>query len=136
MFTLDTLPKNGVIRVYATCERVTPESASEGVAAESGWVTSLDSRMFYESRNDVAPVFECNTEEFDEEAENELISLLNSLGSNYSDDGSTIYGQERDEDYATGDEYGYALHAHVKHFEHHLGETARGGWVETNLAII
>lgn len=146
MYTLKNLPRNGVLRIYATCEAVTPESAEIGDAAERGWVDSLDSRSMYESRNDVSPIIELHVlhllggdtvalcddpnarditvEEADAEARDSIRRTLDALGAYENNGDGTLYGAGEDEDYATGTSYRYALHAHVKHYS---GER---GWVE------
>jgi hypothetical protein len=154
-YSLTNLPHNGILRVYATGERRTDESVSEHAdAAERGYVDSLDERKwFWESRNDVEPVYEAHVlhllgggnvpvltldphdnsqsvEDAHAEALDALRKLVGSLRGQQSDDGSTIYSTDADVDYATGDEFMYALHAHVKHFD------ALRGWVEDDVDIL
>ena len=146
MYTLNDLPGGAVIRIYATCDRYTPESVAEGDAEEHGWVGSLSDTAIYPSRNDVAPILEYRVmlngtirqeswhdtpEEAREEMLEEISELLRDLGSFETDDGSTLYASDSVTwDYRTADEYRYAVHAHVKHY------TAERGWVEDDLDIV
>jgi hypothetical protein len=136
MFTLYNIPPNGVLRIYATCGRITDESAEHGDYAENGWVNSLDSREIYESRNDVKPVYEIPVSEFfndiarHKEVFTEIDSILGYLGADekYSE-GSTVYATDATPDMMTGDYYGYAIHAHVKHL-------TPDGYVESDVNIL
>lgn len=137
MFTLSTLPRNCVIRVYATADYVTPDSAAEGVAEASGWVDSLTSTRIEESRNYVEPVYEVDAYEYRAPlngipAREELASLIESLGAYETErDGSMLRAVDGVTwDYTQPGEYLYTLHAHVKHY------TATNGWVESDLSII
>ena len=130
MITLDTLPRHGVIRVYATADVITSESAAHGDAAARGWVDDLDSTELEESRNYVRPVFECRVESFDDDAREVLADTVARLGAHESDDGCTLYGCDGVTwDYATDAVWLYALHGHVKHFD------AARGWVEDAVVI-
>jgi hypothetical protein len=143
IYTLSTLPNHGVLRVYATGERITPESAAFGDAEERGWTDSRYGRTFYESRNDVEPIAEYrvvvrdgvryltvdatetgNSEDTEEYIE-ELLKLTQGTESN--GDG-TYYDQDTEENYETGDSYLHAIHVHVKHY-------GGGGWIEDDVLL-
>jgi hypothetical protein len=130
---LNTLPRYGVLRIYATVDRITEESAAEGDAAERGWVSQVGSAQpfIYDSRNEVDPVFEARiengklstyflseaiTDETHAEALEEIAELINSLGAIESDDGSTIYAADPVINSITGDYFNYALHSPVKQY--------------------
>lgn len=142
MYTLHNLPPHGVVRVYVTAERVTPESAEHGDAAERGYVSEVGSREIYESRNDVAPAFEATARALTyghdygngltmtaDEMRAAAREIVESLGA-YEDNGDgTSYAAEAVQDYRTGDDYFYAVHGHVKYL------TARG-WLESPVDIM
>lgn len=128
-YELDTLPAYGVLRVYVTADRVSPESASEGMPAESGWTSAVGERTLYDARNYVTPVFEARVPLSDDDR-NELTRVVGTLGAYGTDDGSTLYGEDAHENYETGDWYNYCLHAHVKHYD-----SARG-YVEDDVSIV
>lgn len=152
MFTLDTLPRNGVLRIYGTADHYTPESLENGTPETNGWVDSLDSRSIQESRNDVRPLVElhvlhllgggatvCLTSdpneadmtvmEMDADARDEIGAVLSRLGAYQTDSGATLYAVDESPDYATGEHWMYAIHAHVKHYD------ALRGWVEDDVDI-
>lgn len=132
-------PAGGVLNVYATANRLTPEMTEFGDYAETGWVSDLTSSLIVESRNDVQPLFSCwvsadgklftpgstdTAEEQDEDLRDELGDLLESLGYYDTDDGSTLYATDSQIwDYTTDSEYLYQLHGHIKTY-------ANGEYVE------
>lgn len=135
------LPRSGTIRVYATCDKVTPESASLGDIAEGGWVNATDDRSIQDARNHVSPVWECEVVDGAlsftrshfvdvEDALSDLAATINSLRAYETEDGSTLSGTEGEPDYATGAEYLYSLHAHVKHLD------AKVGYVEDDFDLL
>jgi hypothetical protein len=148
--TAETLPAGGVVRVYATAERITPESAEHGDAAERGWVNRIGSADIYDSRNDVSPLFEANVtpdgllietrdvggwddaaEEGDASARDTLRDILAQLGAFHTDTGATLYAEDAQTlDYASDSVYLYAVHAHVK-----FRDPARG-WVEDDVDMV
>lgn len=142
-----TLRLHDAIRVYATVDRITPESAEFGDAEERGWVNSLDSSDIYESRNDVKPIFEAYVTgvtpsgtniwsdtlygvdlDTSDELHEEFRELVQNFGADFmSDADSTLYAADTVVyDYTTADEYAYAIHAHVKRF------TATAGYAEVS----
>jgi hypothetical protein len=154
MFDLTHLPRTGKLRIYATADYITEESAAEGDAKERGWVNSLDAlpQGICESRNDVEPLAEFVVAELNgkryvidqdtwteggdwDDAQDQVLSdirdILEELGGHDSDDGSTIYGH-REQEVQTGDGgvMTYAIHAHVKHYG------AGRGWVEDDIDIL
>lgn len=142
MFNLKNLPAFGVVRVYATANKVTEESAALGDYAESGYVDRIGSTDIYQSRNDVAPVWELRvdadgklTSSYSEyisvaEAIEDLESVIEELDGHWTDGGSTLYGTGSTRDMFTGDDYSYALHAHVKYRD------VERGYVEDDVAIV
>lgn len=133
MFTLTSLPRSGYLNVYATCERVTDESAAEGMPAEQGYVNSLDSRTIYVFRNNVQPVLTARIVDgalHDPDDAERLADLISELGAFHTSDGSTLYGEDVHVDYSTGDHFTYTLHAHVKHYD------AARGYVEDDVNIV
>ena len=138
MFSLYVLPPNGVLRIYATGNRVTEESAMHGDYAERGWVSAIGDKHIYQSRDDVRPIYEINVSEFHGDIEKhkeviaEIDAIIESLGAYYSDSGSTLYMEDAVTDYQSADWYSYAIHAHVKHYS-----TVSGiGWVEDDIDIV
>ena len=147
---LAALPTGGVIRIYATGERITPESAEHGDAAERGWTTRVGSPDLYDARNDVAPLFEARIhadylieegyalDTYDDTADAHACALdtvrdiLTQLQGGWeSHDGSTFYAADAMTlDYTTADVFTYAVHASVKHYD------GTRGWVEDDVNLL
>lgn len=112
--TLTTNHRIKTMKLYAfmTGEYVTDESAAEGEAAEMGWVDpSWSSQTFFDSRNDVRPVLDTDTD--DEELEDDVKSVLGKLGA-YEDNGDgTFYSQQN---YHNKGWYTYAIHFFTKSY--------------------
>lgn len=105
------------MKLYAfkTGEYVTEESAAEGMAAESGWVDpGWSNRVFFDSRNDVRPVLDTDTD--DEDLEDDIRFVLEELGSYYDNGDGTFYSDSPEQDYEKGGHYTYAIHFVVKYY--------------------
>lgn len=130
MFTLDTLPAHGAVRIYTTADVVTDESARFGDAARRGWVSEPGASDLEEARNYARPTVEVMLPLDDDDRE-VIARAVESLGAYETDDGSTLYATDGTVlDYMTDEVWTYALHAHVKH---HDGVR---GWVEDRVAIV
>jgi hypothetical protein len=143
-YTLDTLPASGRLYAYVTGERITPESASEGMAEESGWVDwTYSGTTLQESRNDVRPLISVDVTELrhgrdyghgltdtPQEVRQEVLDAIRAvIGYADSSDQGTIYSADSTIwDYISGDTHTYAVHVFVKH------NTARG-YVESPVHI-
>lgn len=126
------LPANGIVRVYLTGDRVTPESAADGMPAEMGWVDARDMTCLYPSRNDVRPLWEYEVCDIDAETLEELRDdISRALGSYVIEWGTgTAYGQDAATwDYTSDSVYLYAAHAHVKFYD------GTRGWVEDEVDL-
>lgn len=128
MYTLDTLPAYGHLYVYVTADRVTHESAAEGMAEESGWIDwNYSSRTIHSNRNDVRPLVSIPLPITEDDRE-DIFSRIGEVSSSWEGECGTYYASDSDQDYATGDDYHYAVHIFVKHL------TARG-YVESPVAL-
>lgn len=128
MYTLDNLPTYGHLYVFVTCDRVTHESASEGMAEESGWIDwNWSPRAIFENRNDAGPLVSIPLPLTDDDRE-DILSRIGEVSSSWEGDDGTYYASDSDIDYATGDDYRYAVHIFVKHL------TARG-YVESRVSV-
>lgn len=99
----------GRITAWMTGERITADSAVHSDVEERGWVDlSWSRRVFFDSRNDVEPLFSCD--ENDPELIEYVREALSTLGA-YEDNGDgTFYGVDSESCYKTGDEFTYAVH--------------------------
>lgn len=142
MFTLENLPGYATVLVYATVNVITDDSAEHGDWAETGWVADLDSTVVHDSRNDVPALWELRTDSDGklstwmseyvdiEDALGDLKRVIGELGSYETEDGSTLSGDGSVQDFRTGHEYLYSLHAHVKYRD------ITNGYVEEDVAIV
>lgn len=143
-YTLDMLPASGRLYVYVTGDRYTPESISEGLSEENGWVDWHYNRtIFEESRNNVRPLISVDVSELmhgreygngisdtPEEVREEILNAIREVigYADFSDNG-TIYGANEDIwDYSSSDTYMYAVHVFVKH-------STASGYVESPVDI-
>ena len=101
------------IVAYMTGEYVTEESAAHGDAEKRGWAYSLWSRrVFFDSRDDVIPVLDADTEDADFAS---LVSdVLSSFGAIENDGNGTFYAAP-EQDLENGGWYSYALHFSAIH---------------------
>lgn len=134
MYTLSNLPAHGVVSAFVTCERVTPESAESGDAAERGWVREVGSREIYESRNDVPPAVFLDVYDLayaDDRADYraEIRAVVESLGTYWHDGRGTYYSEGEEVDWQSADIFTYAVHVHVKRF-------GPRGWVESPVDVM
>lgn len=90
-----------MIKLRFTAERITEESAAEGMAAESGWVEAGNKHQIYEEQTPA--------EEF-ETREEVMARIEEVIGSYEGEDGENFYGVDLDNDYVSGDSYRYAAH--------------------------
>lgn len=143
-YTLTNLPANGTLYAYVTGDRVTPESASEGMAEELGYVDwDWSPTTLFESRNDVCPLVSVDVAELrhgrdygngltdtPREVRQEILDAIRAvIGYADSSDYGTIYAaDETIWDYSSPDTFTYAVHIFVKHY------TAKG-YVETPVHI-
>lgn len=143
-YTLTNLPANGTLYAYVTGDRVTPESASEGMAEESGWIDwDYSATTLHKSRNYVRPLISVDVAELrhgrdygngladtPREVRQEILDAIRDvIGHADSSDCGTIYAaDETIWDYSSPDTFTYAVHIFVKHY------TAKG-YVETPVHI-
>lgn len=81
-----------------------PESASEGMYREAGWVNpEWSMRVLYENKEDIK-VYVFDTLE---EAEAKIEEVI---GETDTDGGGSYYAKDSSSDYRTGDEWSYAGH--------------------------
>lgn len=91
-----------MIKLRFTADRITEDSATEGLAAESGWINPDYSKK---------EIFEDQTEpEIFETKEEALERIEEVLGAYTTDNEQDFYGVDNDQDTITGDYYGYAAH--------------------------
>ena len=89
--------------VRFTADRITEESASEGMAAESGWIDPIRARDIQPNREDVAPYgFGTRAEAVD--------WIESVIGAVETTDGESYYGIDSQMDMITGDYWRYAAH--------------------------
>jgi len=102
------------IVAYMTGEYVTEESAAHGDAERRGWVCPMWScREFFDSRDDVTPVLDADTE--DDDFVSRVSDVISSLGAVESDGNGTFYAADPEQDLEDGGWYSYALHFSVIH---------------------
>lgn len=129
-YTLTNLPASGTLYVFVTGDRVTPESASEGMVEESGWVDcDYSATTLFESRNDVRPLVSVDVAELShgrdygngltdtpEEVRQEVRDAIYRVSSSWEGEDGTYYAQDETVwDYSSPDTYMYAVHVFVKH---------------------
>lgn len=129
-YTLTNLPASGTLYVYVTGDRITAESASEGMADESGWVDwDYSATTLHESRNDVRPLVSVDVSELRHgrdygngltdtpgEVRQEVRDAIYRVSSSWEGEGGTYYVQDETIwDYSSPDTYMYAVHVFVKH---------------------
>lgn len=114
-YTLKNLPTNGTLYVYVTGDRITPESASEGMAEELGWIDwNWSVTTLHDSRNDVRPLVSVDVADLD--ASEILDAIREVIGYADSSDNGTIYAADATiPHYASPDTFMYAVHVFVKH---------------------
>ena len=101
---------SGFLHVFMTGERITPESAEQGDAAERGWVDpQFSTHEFFDSRNDAGSVLSVPLS--DPDLTGQIVDALQFYLGGWEDNGDgTFYSTGDGVDYATGDSYRYALH--------------------------
>lgn len=92
-----------LVWVRFTADRITEESAAEGMAAESGWVDPIRARDIQPNREDVAPYGFGSREEAVEWIESVI-------GAIETGDYETYYAIDAVQDMETGDYWKYAAH--------------------------
>ena len=92
-----------LVWVRFTADRITEESAAEGMAAESGWIDPIRARDIRPNREDVAPYGFSSREEAVEWVESVIGAIETG---NYV----TYYGVDAQQDMETGDYWMYAAH--------------------------
>lgn len=127
----------GKLKMYVTVDRYTPESIEHGDAEERGWARAVGEADIYENRNYVSPIVDEWFSDGDprgwwsnEDAPDYVRDALDSLGAYETDGNGTYYAADHMTlDYATGETFSYAIHAHVKH------QDESGQWVETPIDV-
>lgn len=89
--------------VRFTADRITEESAAEGMAAESGWIDPMRMKDIRENREDVG-VYGFGTKA----AAVEWVESV--IGAVETTDGESYYGIDSKQDIITGDYWSYAAH--------------------------
>ena len=92
-----------LVWVRFTAERITEESAAEGMAAESGWIDPIRARDIQPNREDVAP--------YGFGTRKDAVEWIESvIGAVETSDGESYYGIDAQQDMKTGDYWRYAAH--------------------------
>lgn len=95
-----------MVWVRFTADRITEESAAEGMAAESGWIDPIRARDIMPEREDVAP--------YGFDSREEAVAWIPSvIGEVETSDEETFYAVDSVQDKETGDYWRYAAHLSV-----------------------
>lgn len=92
-----------MFEVRFTADRITEESASEGLAAENGFIVPNWSMRKIVADSEVVP-------ETFETRKDAVEHIERTIGAVYADGGDRFYSEDEDLDFATGDRWMYAGH--------------------------